>query len=100
MKTVVITLTIPDGVTVDVRQSQGGQQGSAPRPEGGCPIHDVPWKIIPAGFSKTKRDDNGQPKHYDAFATCPERNCNEKPGQPQQQPFASNEEDPFSDIGF
>ena len=99
-KTIVLTITVPDGVTVDVRQSQGAATRQAPTPEGGCPIHGVAWKIIPAGFSKTKFDDNGNPKHYDAFATCPERNCNEKPGQPQQQPVASNEDDPFSDFPF
>lgn len=97
-KTIVLTITVPDGVTVDVRQSQGAATRQAPTPEGGCPIHGVAWKIIPAGFSKTKFDDNGNPKHYDAFATCSERGCNEKPQQNQQASANNAPDDPFGDL--
>jgi hypothetical protein len=38
-----------------------------------CPIHNLPFKLIPAGISKT----TGKP--YNAFYACPERGCKEKP---------------------
>jgi hypothetical protein len=38
-----------------------------------CPQHSQPWKLVPAGVSKT----SGNP--YDAFWACPERGCKVKP---------------------
>lgn len=38
-----------------------------------CPIHNVPFKTVPAGVSKS----TGRP--YNAFEACPERGCKEKP---------------------
>ena len=40
-----------------------------------CPVHNVPFKQVPAGVSKT----TGKP--YSAFMACPERGCREKPQQ-------------------
>jgi len=40
---------------------------------GVCPVHRVPWKMVPAGISKK----NGQP--YEAFIACPERGCTQRP---------------------
>lgn len=40
-----------------------------------CPIHNQPFKLVPAGTSKN----TGKP--YSAFMACPERGCREKPAQ-------------------
>lgn len=38
-----------------------------------CPVHRVPWKLVPAGISKK----SGKP--YGAFSACPERGCDQRP---------------------
>lgn len=43
------------------------------RDEDVCPDHAQPWKLVPAGVSKTSG------KAYDAFWTCPERGCKARP---------------------
>jgi hypothetical protein len=40
---------------------------------GYCPIHQVPWRIVPAGVSKK----TAQP--YDAFQACSVRGCDQRP---------------------
>jgi hypothetical protein len=43
-------------------------------PQGGvCPIHNVPWKVVPAGVSKK----TGKP--YDAFQACSVSGCDQRP---------------------
>ena len=42
---------------------------------GTCPDHQVAWKFVPAGTSKK----TGKP--YNAFYSCPQMGCNEKPTQ-------------------
>jgi len=87
MKTIVITLQVPDGV--EVRVNGGGQavaqpprpfapQADSPYPGGVCPEHGEEWKLVPAGFSKTKINQDGSPKRYNAFWTCPVRDCQQK----------------------
>lgn len=44
-----------------------------------CDIHGLPWKIVPAGVSKTAVNADGTPKAYSAFTACPERGCRQKP---------------------
>ena len=39
----------------------------------GCPIHNVPWKVVPAGVSKK----TGKP--YDAFQACSVSGCDQRP---------------------
>ena len=39
----------------------------------GCPVHRVPWKLVPAGVSKK----TGKP--YAEFRACPERGCDQRP---------------------
>lgn len=41
--------------------------------ETNCPVHNVPFKLVPAGVSKK----TGRP--YGAFYACPERGCQQKP---------------------
>lgn len=41
--------------------------------QGFCPVHRVPWKVVPAGVSKK----TGKP--YAAFTACPERGCDQRP---------------------
>lgn len=43
-----------------------------------CPQHGQ-FKVVPGGVSKTKRDEYGNPKPYDAFFSCTVQGCNEKP---------------------
>jgi hypothetical protein len=85
---VVITIQIPDGVNVQV--SQGQQQAASkpfverpdpPYPGGVCPVHGTECKKINAGFSKTKKNEDGSPKRFNAFFVCSEAGCDEKPGQ-------------------
>lgn len=40
-----------------------------------CPVHHVPWKIVPAGISRK----SGQA--YASFAACPERGCDQRPAR-------------------
>lgn len=40
---------------------------------GVCPVHRLPWKMVPAGISRRTR----QP--YEAFLACPERGCDQRP---------------------
>lgn len=40
-----------------------------------CPVHKVPWKVVPAGVSKK----TGNP--YDAFRACPTAGCTQRPAR-------------------
>jgi hypothetical protein len=86
MRTIQITIQVPDNANVNVTQGGGGggsrpfvAKEPPPEPNGYCPEHEVAWKLVPAGVSKNKFDDDGNPKRYNAFWACPERGCNEKP---------------------
>lgn len=91
VREIIVRILVPDGIDVRVQHGDGGsgksyaatQRPSIP-PTNGCSVHGLAWKWIPPGVSKTKFDDNGNPKPYQGFWTCPERNCNEKPPQEQQ----------------
>lgn len=41
--------------------------------QGVCPIHGVPWKVVPAGVSS--RTGNA----YEAFRACPTKGCDQRP---------------------
>lgn len=84
MKTIVITLQVPDGVNVQVSQGGGNERPFVPReappePDGVCPVHGAEWKLVPAGTSKK----TGKP--YNAFWVCSERGCDEKPDYSDQR---------------
>jgi len=38
-----------------------------------CPAHRQPWRLVPAGISKTTG------RSYDAFYACPTRGCDQRP---------------------
>lgn len=38
-----------------------------------CPIHNTPWKVVPAGISKKTG------KAYDAFRACSTSGCDQRP---------------------
>lgn len=38
-----------------------------------CPIHNIPFKLVPAGYSKKKQ------KSYNAFYACQIQGCKERP---------------------
>ena len=61
---------IPQEEPDEVRTIVAGRNGSA---MGSCPLHRVPWRMVPAGISKK----TGRP--YSAFVTCPEPGCDERP---------------------
>src|SRR5690349_7442828 len=44
-----------------------------PVPIDGCPIHNAPWKTVPAGVSKK----TGKP--YEAFQACSIAGCDQRP---------------------
>jgi hypothetical protein len=41
--------------------------------QSGCPVHNVPWKVVPAGVSKKTGN------AYDAFRACPTAGCTQRP---------------------
>jgi hypothetical protein len=68
-----VTITTPPAAPV--LASLPPVQGNvvAPVAIDGCPIHRQPWKVVPAGISKS----SGKP--YDAFRACPVRGCDQRP---------------------
>ena len=46
-----------------------------PQSAGNCPVHRVPWRMVPAGVSKKTGN------AYKAFLACPERGCDQRPPQ-------------------
>lgn len=85
MAEIVIRIQVPDGTTVSVDQGGGSdrpfvQRPAPPKPSGFCPVHDVDWKLVPAGTSRK----TGKP--YNAFWACPERGCDEKPSWDDDAP--------------
>ena len=99
---VVITIEVPDGTAVGVREegmpaAEAAEEPFAdqliPYPDtipipgdpvfrgmahgvpqtGLCPVHHVAWRTVPAGVSKRTG------KAYDAFQACPERGCDQRP---------------------
>ena len=105
MKVITIQISVPDGVEVRVNGGQQQQQAQRPfvpradpaYPGGVCPLHREDWKLVPAGVSRTKVDENGQPKRFNAFYTCPVRDCSEKPQKPSvvEDVTGGYSEDPF-----
>lgn len=93
MKIITIRLAIPDGVTVAIENEAAPVYDELEPPHPGeptpfrgaatqqpvsvtgdiCPVHRVPWKLVPAGISKS----TGKP--YNEFRACPERGCKERP---------------------
>jgi len=92
MKTIVVTIQVPDGANVQVNQGGQQQQGGGngdfiPRPDPGYPdgacveCGSEQWRLIKAGFSKTKKNPDGTAKRFNAFYVCGTDGCNGKPGQ-------------------
>ena len=90
MREVIIRIQVPDGVDVKVGGTAAPQQGNSkpfvaqpdpPYPGGTCPEHGTEWKKINAGYSKTKVNEDGSPKRFNAFWVCSEQGCDEKPGR-------------------
>jgi hypothetical protein len=89
MKTIQILITVPDGVEVQVGGSaqQGNnkpfiERGEPDFPSGSCAVcGSSNWRLIKAGYSKTKKNDDGTPKRFNAFYVCATDDCDGKPGQ-------------------
>jgi hypothetical protein len=91
MKTITITISVPDGVEIRVDGGGSSPQRSSskpfverpdpPYPSAPCPVCGNDWKKINAGFSKTKKNDDGTPKRFNAFYVCQTDGCDGKPGQ-------------------
>jgi len=105
VKVITIQISVPDGV--EVRVNGTGQAAAQPQrafvpqadpvyPGGVCPVHGEEWNLVPAGLSKTKVDANGNPKRYNAFWTCPNYDCNQKP----QKASVVEDVTGFNDSGF
>jgi hypothetical protein len=60
----------PDAPEPAIRTIAAGRNGSA---TGSCPVHRLPWRMVPAGISRK----SGRP--YGAFLACPEPGCDERP---------------------
>jgi hypothetical protein len=103
MKTIQILITVPDGV--DVKVGGSAQQGSSKpfveRPDPGFPQSSCPecgssnWRLIKAGYSKTKKNEDGTPKRFNAFYVCGTDNCDGKPGQEMAMEDVSGDQLPF-----
>lgn len=78
MRTITIQIQVPDGVGVKVTQGGGDDdfvEREAPdEPDGACPEHGTPWRLVKAGVSKRTG------KRYNAFWACSTQGCNIKPG--------------------
>lgn len=105
MSTITITISIDVPGGANVRVGNGGPAAASkpftPRPDpeypgGTCPAHGLEWKLIKAGVSKTKVDENGNPKRFNAFWTCPERGCDEKPDYNAER----SDGNALDDLGF
>lgn len=91
MRTITITIQVPDGVNVQVggaqQQQQQGNSDFVARPDpdypdSGCVVcGNEQWRLIKAGFSKTKKNPDGTPKRFNAFYVCGTEGCDGKPGQ-------------------
>lgn len=55
------------------RTAPAAPQAPAATPGGVCPIHNTPWKVVPAGISKK----TGNP--YSAFTACTTTGCDQRP---------------------
>jgi hypothetical protein len=64
-----VQITTPPLATLPPVQGQAAPVVSVE----GCPVHRQPWKLVPAGISKS----TGNP--YDAFRACPVRGCTQRP---------------------
>jgi hypothetical protein len=80
-KIITIRIEVPDGAEVRVDGGGSGKpfvdRGTPAYPDHDpvCQVHGTDWKLIPAGVSK--RTGN----RYNAFYTCPAKDCNEKPSR-------------------
>jgi hypothetical protein len=78
MKTINISITVPDGVEVKVSgATEDGftEKPDPPEPEGVCPVHGTPWRMVKGGISKRTQ------KRFNSFWVCSTQDCNVKPGQ-------------------
>jgi hypothetical protein len=101
MKTITITIQVPDGVNVNVsggqqRSTSTGSSGSGDFvqrpdpdfPEDACQVcGNEEWRLIKAGYSKTKKNADGSPKRFNAFYVCGTEGCDGKPEQGDSLPF-------------
>jgi hypothetical protein len=96
VKTIIIQIQVPDGV--DVKVTQGGQSSKGgddfvPRPDPDYPevacgvCGSGEWRLIKAGYSKTKKNADGTAKRFNAFYVCGTDGCDGKPEQGDQLPF-------------
>lgn len=76
MKTITISITVPDGVDVQV----GGAPTSPftprpdpPVPDEPCPVHGTDWRLVKGGTSKK----TGKP--FNSFWVCTTQGCDERP---------------------
>jgi len=101
MKTIVVTIQVPDGVDVRVNgarqvgsstgSSSGGgtftQKPDPTYPPAPCEACGGDWRLIKAGVSKTKVDENGNPKRFNAFYVCNTPQCDGKPNYDISDPI-------------
>jgi hypothetical protein len=89
MKTITITIQVPDGADVKIGggSSAANNKAFTPRPDPDFPASacsvcgNGEWRLIKAGYSKTKKNDDGTPKQFNAFYVCGTDGCDGKPGQ-------------------
>jgi len=101
VKTIVISIQVPDGVDVRVNgarqvgsstgSSSGGgtftQKPDPTYPPAPCEACGGDWRLIKAGVSKTKVDENGNPKRFNAFYVCNTPQCDGKPNYDISDPI-------------
>lgn len=87
MKTIQILITVDDDVDVKIGGNTQSTKPFVERPEPGYPQSSCPecgsreWRLIKAGYSKTKMNPDGTRKRFNAFYVCGTENCDGKPGQ-------------------
>lgn len=88
MKTITISITVPDGVEVQVdgaSTSSFTPRPDPPEPDSPCPVHDAPWRMIPAGVSGPNSKNPGKP--FNAFWVCSVKGCTARPGDSLVDPL-------------
>jgi hypothetical protein len=82
MKTITITLTVPDDVDVQLAGAAPTkpfvERPDPPAPDEPCPVHGTGWRMIKGGLSRKTG------KRFNSFWVCQTEGCDERPGRHEE----------------
>ena len=88
MKEIVIKITVPDGVDVQIgggNERPFVERPAPPEPNEPCPVHGTGWRLIQGGVSKRTG------KRFNPFWVCVTEGCDEKPPRGNVEELALSE---------